>query len=121
MPQILIVDDDRSVRGFLKELFEQKGYQVTEAENGLEGIRCFRDRLTDLVIVDLHMPHMNGFEMIQALQHASPAVKIIAISGAGATDLELARQLGAQHTFQKPFVLPDLLHMVQAVLGLSSA
>ena len=103
MATILIIDDDDLIRVLLRSAFEEAGYEVAEAANGLQGLELYRQRPTDLVITDIVMPEMNGLD------------KVIAISGAGGEKnvLDVAKLLGARQTFQKPFSLPHLLGAVR--------
>lgn len=114
MPAILIIEDTEAVRTMLRTVLEMAGYAVTEAVDGRIGIRSFRQNPTDLVITDIYMPECDGLEVIQALRHASPAVKIVAITGhSGEMDfLEVARKLGAMDVLHKPFTIETLLQIV---------
>jgi len=114
MPAILIIDDTETVRTMLRTVLEMAGYAVIEARNGRVGIHSFRQNPTDLVITDIYMPECDGLEVIQALRHDSPAVKIVAITGhSGEMDfLEVARKLGATNALRKPFTIESLLQIV---------
>ena len=68
MADILIVDDDPSIRETLQALLERLGHTVTAAVNGLDGVQCFDAGRFDLVVSDVMMPEMNGFDFLQALQ-----------------------------------------------------
>jgi two-component system response regulator (stage 0 sporulation protein F) len=102
---ILIIDDEESVRALLRFALEVAGYEVTEAVNGRQGLERYRQRPTDLVIVDMLMPVMNGLDMLLELTREFLHAKVIAISGAGGEQnvLDVAKLLGARQTFQKPF------------------
>ena len=81
MVRILVVDDDETIRGLLRDMLEPEGYEVVEAANGQEGLRRYHAAPTDLVIADMQMPVMDGLALLQTLQHACPWVKVIAMSG----------------------------------------
>jgi len=121
MARVLIVDDDEQVRTVFRKALESGGYQVTEAPNGRIGARLYRERPSDLVIMDLIMPEQEGLETITALRRDFPDVKIIAISGGGrgtaADYLSVARKLGAMLALEKPITPGALLHEVDQVLG----
>jgi PAS domain S-box-containing protein len=107
--RILVADDEASVRGFLRELLEEDGYEVIEAADGKQALHQARAGFVDLVITDLIMPEQEGIETIQALNRELPEVGIIAISGAlDGQLLKMARILGASAVFNKP-VKPELL------------
>ena len=115
---ILIIDDDGQVRAFLRKVLEEAGYLVTEAPNGQEGLRQFRQAPTALVITDLFMPGRDGLEVTMTLHRESPTVKIIVFTGGlGQRDfLGAAKLLGAHRTMKKPFTIPELLDAVQQTL-----
>jgi len=95
-------------------VLELQGYGVIEAENGYEGLLCYRAEPADLVITDMLMPVMDGVEMITELRRDFPWIKIIAISG-GRRALEVARTL-TPYTFEKPFSLGKILDTVRELL-----
>lgn len=125
MPSILIIDDDEQIRRLLREAFEQAGYAVTVAANGVEGTNLYTQSPTDVVILDILMPEKEGLETILDLKREFPAVNIIAISGgserARVDVLDLAKRLGAKHTLTKPFEIRTLLHLADDILSSSSA
>ena len=110
---ILIIEDHASVRTLLAQVLQDAGYQVCEAANGRQGLERFREQPVDLVITDLEMPEMTGLEVLLALTRAFLDVKVIAMSGRSADDLQKARLMGARQTFAKPLDLPALLNAVQ--------
>lgn len=120
MDHILIIDDDDQFRAMLYEMLERSGYEVTEASDGKEGIKFYRENPTDLIITDLIMPEKEGIETIQELKQDFSDVKIIAISGGGRVGpedyLQLAKMLGAQRTLTKPVDRDELLKVVEELL-----
>ena len=121
MARILIIEDEEMMREFLRELLEEAGYQVEEAENGKVGVELYRKDPADLVITDLFMPEKDGIEALLELQAEFPEVKVIAVSGGsrmGRTDLlSVVGDLGVQRTFRKPFHMSELLEAVKELLG----
>ena len=122
MIRILLVDDDEQFRSMLSESLRRAGYEVTEARDGSEGIRLYRDHPTDLIITDLIMPEKEGLETIQEYRMDYPEAKIIAISGgsrnASFDYLKMAKALGAQRVVAKPFPRQEILDAVTQVLEL---
>jgi DNA-binding NtrC family response regulator len=120
--RILVVDDDPGIRRALFILLTREGYQVTQAQDGVEALRVWRDKGGDLVITDLHMPEKNGIETIVELLSHSPGMRIIAMSGGGQTKrLDLlgnATMLGAVLTIEKPFTLHEMMTTVRRALKL---
>jgi CheY-like chemotaxis protein len=110
---ILVIEDHESVRTLLAQVLHDAGYQVYEAATGWQGLQQFLTQPTDLVITDLEMPEMNGLEVILALTRTVSNVKVIAMSGHSADELQKAKHMGARQTFAKPLDLPALLNAVQ--------
>jgi CheY-like chemotaxis protein len=79
--RILIVEDEPSLRQLGKMLFEAQGYEVRAAEDGFEGLAALKQSLPDIIISDLQMPNMNGFEFLSVVRRRFPAIPVIAISG----------------------------------------
>lgn len=118
--RVLIVDDDPGIRRTLHILLSREGYQVTQASNGVEALRLWRDKGGDLVITDLHMPEKNGIETIVEILSHTPGMRIIAMSGGGQTKrldlLSNAMMLGAVLTIEKPFTLSEMMSIVRQAL-----
>jgi len=116
-PRVLIVDDDPGIRRALHILLSREGYQVSQARDGVEALRLWRDHGGDLVITDLHMPEKNGIETIVELLSHTPGMRIIAMSGGGQTKrldlLSNASMLGAVLTIEKPFTLAEMMDLVR--------
>ncbi len=119
MAKILVIDDEPSVRSFIRKVLEGEGHEVTEARDGREGLYVYQHAPADLVIVDIRMPEMNGLDLILELIRCFIYVKVIAISGeSDALDtLSRARLLGARHVLQKPFNLDSFLSLVRYELA----
>ena len=122
MARILVIDDDQSVRSVLTLLLEQNGHQVATAENGRRGLKAAVNDEFDLLIIDIFMPEMDGFETIRLVRRSKPNLPIIVISGSTAYGsapdfLAMATKLGAIESLQKPFRPSALLKAVEAGLG----
>lgn len=107
MSKILIVDDDEMVRRYLQTVLEGESYEVEVAINGYEALSLYEQKPADVVITDIAMPEMNGFDLIVELTRRWAGTKVIAISGL-AENLAIAKMLGACETLQKPFNLDHL-------------
>jgi len=118
MATILLIDDDASIRMVFQVTLERAGYHVLTAEHGKHGLRLLEHQAVDLIIVDIFMPELDGFELIPLLRESYPASKIIAISGVSGEGnyLDAARYLGAHDTLKKPFSPQELLDTVGAQL-----
>ena len=121
MATILLVDDDPLVRRALTLALERIGHQVVPAENGLEGARRAREGGVDLAVVDIHMPDMDGFELLAQLRATCATLPVIMMSGGDQTrDLALlgdAKLLGASAALAKPFSLDEFYTLVATVLA----
>ncbi|MBI3886268.1 MAG: response regulator [Opitutae bacterium] len=120
MARILLIEDDGLLRQVIATALAGEGHTVRQAEDGVEGLACFRAGHFDLVITDLIMPRKEGIETIAELRQANPHLPILAISGAAQNSglyLTLARQLGARRTLQKPFDFITLTRTVADLLA----
>ena len=79
--RVLIVDDEVDLRLLGKSILESQGYEVHCAEDGFEGLAALKRALPDMIISDLQMPNMNGFEFLSVVRQRFPAVPVIVISG----------------------------------------
>jgi CheY-like chemotaxis protein len=124
MQNILIIDDEPQIRSMLRLVLERAGYGVTEAPDGVEGIRRYREKPADLILTDLIMPNKDGIGMIIELKKEFPDVKIIAMSGGGLNKpdgyLQGAKKLGAAFTLSKPIDRQELLKSVRHLLKMDN-
>ena len=120
MTRILVMDDDDVFRHALRVILEGAGYAVAEAPDGAAGLRLYHQLGADLVLVDIFMPEMDGFEVIRALRTQVPPPHIVTMSGGGAAGqgdiLAIAATLGAR-TLRKPFTSRELLGALGDLLG----
>lgn len=106
---ILLVDDEPSIRIISSALLRRAGYEVMVAADGFEALQKIREKVPDLVITDLRMPNMNGFELLAVLRSKFPNVPTIAISGEFMViDVKIAPIADA--FFQKGSYSPPELH-----------
>jgi len=78
--RILVVDDEPSIRGAVREILESQGYEVLTAADGLDGLHALSKSLPDLIISDLNMPRMSGFEFLEIVRARFPHIATIAVS-----------------------------------------
>ena len=120
MAYILIVEDEELVRRSMRSWLEQAGHQVEEATDGEAGLRLLACRAVDLVVTDILMPKLDGFELIREVRQHHPRTKVVAISGmpplGSMTMVEAARRLGADDAISKPFGPSELLKIVLCCL-----
>jgi CheY-like chemotaxis protein len=81
-PKLLVVEDDPSTRSSLDRVFREIGYDVKSAQDGLSALAAIREQVPDIVLADLNMPRMSGFELLSVVSRRFPDVRAIAMSGA---------------------------------------
>jgi DNA-binding NtrC family response regulator len=111
---VLIADDDPSVRGLLRSLLSRRGYGVIEAEDGGSAIEKLAARPVDVVITDLVMPRANGFEVLRRARERQPRTPVVMLTGEGSIrDCVEAMRAGAFNFLTKPFHPTDLEEVVR--------
>jgi two-component system KDP operon response regulator KdpE len=117
---VLVVDDEKSLRDFIRRNLDVRGYRVQTAANGLEALALIHAENFDLIILDLMMPHMDGLETTRRVREHS-VVPIIILTALGEENDKIrAFDLGADDYLTKPFGVEELLARVRAVLRRSS-
>ncbi len=117
MEKILVIEDDRSIRKALRELFESEGYVVEVAQNGAEGLATFRMSRPNFVILDLKMPQVGGQDVCREMRKQSEEVPILILTGSvEEVNRVLLLELGADDYVTKPFSPRELVARVRAVL-----
>jgi DNA-binding response OmpR family regulator len=119
MKHFLVIDDDALVRESIQLMLNDSDYKVDLAEDGVQGIKLFKQNKYDVVITDIIMPNKEGFETISELKRINDSVKIIAISGGSRNGigayLPIAENLGAKAILYKPFDESELIQTINAV------
>jgi two-component system response regulator PilR (NtrC family) len=115
--KILIVEDEKSMREVLKILLEGENYLVTPASDGLEGISYIDKDIFDLVITDIKMPRIDGFELLRKTKEISPDTLVIMITAFGTTESAIeAMKLGAYDYINKPFKIDEIRLIVKKAI-----
>ena len=115
--KILIVDDDSQIRLLLKDRLDASGYQVFQAGNGKQGLKLIKKENPDLVLLDLQMPEMNGFEVLHHLNKESIEVTIVILTAHGTIERAVeAMKLGAYDFLPKPCKPDHILLVVKKAL-----
>ena len=125
MASILVIDDDRAVLNTVKLLLERAAHAVEAVDNSRAGLRLLETQTFDLLIVDIFMPGMDGFETMRLVHRSQPQMPVIVMSGQqfrsaserGPDFLYMATKLGAVSSLQKPFRPPELLAAVAKSLS----
>lgn len=125
MTKVLVVDDDPMVCMAIEISLIRHGFEVTLADSGDTGLRALEGAGFDLMIVDIFMPHMRGFESIRIFHERAPTVPLIAMSGYAFANLDspapdflrMALELGAARCLRKPFTPMALLTVIDECLA----
>ncbi len=118
---ILIVEDDDAIRLGLVDAATIAGYRVLEAADGAEGLRVALDAEVDVVLLDVLMPRMDGFEVLTQIRQHKPGLAVIMLTARGEeSDRIQGLRFGADDYVVKPFSVMELLARVQAVLRRSA-
>jgi len=115
---ILVVDDEEALRTVLSTELGSEGYKVEAASDGDEAISIVQNRQFDLVLLDIKMPRVDGFEVLKFIKKNHPQMKVIMLTAFA--DLKNAiesKKLGAEDFISKPYDLVDLLTTIERVLS----
>jgi len=117
MFQILVVEDNKSLLMLMKARLEQAGYKVLQAQNGQEALEILEDQQADLIISDIMMPLMDGFELIESLREANFNLPILMVTAKeGFEDKEKGFRLGTDDYMVKPIDMNEMILRVAALL-----
>jgi CheY-like chemotaxis protein len=118
MPRVLVVDDDAMVCAAIEVCLQHHGFEVMVADGGDAGLSALEASAYDVMLVDIFMPHMRGFESIRIFHERAPSIPLVAMSGYAFANtaspspssdfLKMALDLGATRCLAKPFA-PDAL------------
>jgi DNA-binding response OmpR family regulator len=118
---LLVVDDEPEINRLVARIFEKRGYRVNTAGDGAEALASVESDRPDLIMLDLNLPKIDGWEVCRRLKSdpATRAIPIIMLTAAHANvdDAEIGLGLGADEYVAKPFVRAVLLHNVERLLG----
>jgi DNA-binding response OmpR family regulator len=122
MSRILVIEDDLAILRGLKDNFVAEGYDVLVAEDGAEGYRLAREEDPDLIVLDLMLPALSGYEICRKLRDSGDSVLILMLTARGEeADRVLGLDLGADDYVAKPFSVRELKARVRALLRRSEA
>lgn len=110
---ILVVDDDDSVRGSLVEIFTYLGYRIRTATSGLSALIQIREEVPEILLSDLNMPEMSGFELLSIVRRRFPAIFVIAMSGMVPESTEIPSGVTADAYHQKGGRVADLVKSIE--------
>jgi len=113
--RVLVIDDDLPLRGMLAAALRQHGFQVLLAGDGAEGQRALNIHHPDVVLLDLAMPDVNGWDFLQRLQETGHLgrIPIIVVSAHLRVEPQAVLQMGVSAILPKPFNLPELIDLIE--------
>ncbi|MBM3284361.1 MAG: sigma-54-dependent Fis family transcriptional regulator, partial [Candidatus Aminicenantes bacterium] len=114
---ILIIDDEASIRSSLKGILQDEGFQTTAVETGEEGLEVIRNQNVDLVLLDIWLPRMNGVDVLKKIKAMEESPPVVMISGHGTIETAVrATKLGAHDFLEKPLSLEKVILTVRNAL-----
>ena len=121
MAYMLVIDDEPSLRRLVRSMLESEGYEVDEAEDGIQGLKHIRENDYDLVITDVFMPEEDGIVVAQEIMKSHANTKVLAISGGGSKlsaewSLNMIKNFGVEEVLYKPFGKGELMSAVHRLL-----
>ena len=120
MSTVLIIDDDDQLRRSFEKLLEEEGYDVKGVPSGEAGLKVVQAQVPDLVILDMRLPGMNGFDTFQAIHEIEPKLPVIIMTAYGTTETAIeATKRGAFDYILKPFDIPEMLSVIGQALEAS--
>ena len=117
MKRILIIEDDAAILRGLKDNLEYESYEVLTAADGEEGYHLIKEKKPDLIILDLMLPKMNGYELCRKVRNEGVTTPILMLTARGEEmDRVHGLDLGADDYVTKPFSVPELLARIRAII-----
>ncbi len=116
MQTLLFIEDDRDIRAALRLALEDEGYKVLEAADGTSGLKSFSTETVDLVLLDLRLPDMSGFDVCRELRSKSLVPIIMVTAQTDTHDLVAGLEAGADDYVTKPVVAKELAARIRAAL-----
>jgi len=117
MARVMIVDDEEADRLLMQAVLARSGYETVVAVSGEDALRQYLEAEVDVVVTDLQMQDVHGFELITILRDFNPAPQVVAVSATGPFQLHMAEALGARWTLRKPLDPELLLDAVKRALA----
>ncbi len=116
-PSILLVEDDAAIRFTMEAMIRPLQTDVTAVNDGQEALDAVARSVPDLILLDLMLPHVNGYQFLRAFREDHPDVPVIVVSAkSDSMDLYWAKKLGVREYIQKPFSSQQLRKAIEAAL-----
>lgn len=114
---VLLVEDERTLSMIIKDTLEEQGFCISTAFNGEEGLRMFHTEHPEVVVADVMMPRMDGFEMVRRIRQTDQQTPVLFLTArSGINDVVEGFELGANDYLKKPFSMQELIIRIKALL-----
>ena len=114
---VLLVEDEKTLSMIIKDTLEEQGFLISTAFNGEEGLRMFFTEKPEVVVADVMMPRMDGFEMVRRIRQTDRTTPVLFLTArSGINDVVEGFQLGANDYLKKPFSMQELIIRIKALL-----
>lgn len=115
---VLLVEDEKTLAMIIKETLEEQGFIIEIAPNGEEGLHAFFSQKPDVIVADVMMPRMDGFEMIQHIRKTDKQIPVLFLTARSSiNDVVQGFELGANDYLKKPFAMKELIIRIKALLN----
>ncbi len=115
--KVLIIEDDERIRSLLRNILIFGGFEVIEAQDGASGIKCLEENCVNLVLTDLGMPGMNGWEVAKRVKKKDPDIPVILITGWGVRiEEDSLNRSKVDCIISKPFQVNEILEKIQILI-----
>ena len=116
--KVLLVEDEQTLAMIIKDTLEGQGFLIQTAADGEEGLRLFFDLRPDVLVADVMMPHMDGFEMVRRIRQTDRRTPVLFLTARSAVnDVVEGFELGANDYLKKPFGMQELIVRIKALMG----
>lgn len=116
--KVLLVEDEQTLAMIVKDTLDDEGFDVILAEDGQKGLKLFFEKKPNIVVADVMMPHLDGFEMVTKIRQSDKAIPILFLTARSAIkDVVEGFEIGANDYLKKPFNMQELIVRIKALLG----
>lgn len=116
--RVLLVEDEQTLAMIIKDTLSDEGFEIVTAENGVEGLKLFFDIRPDILVADVMMPELDGFEMVNKIRQTDKTTPVLFLTARSAIkDVVEGFELGANDYLKKPFNMQELIVRIKALVG----
>lgn len=116
--RVLLVEDEQTLAMIIKDTLTDQGFDIVVGENGMEGLKLFYEIKPDILVADIMMPELDGFEMVNKIRQTDKTTPILFLSARSAIkDVVVGFELGANDYLKKPFNMQELIVRIKALIG----